>query len=104
MEDISTYKTFVSWALAGLASVIGGLFRLVIKKNADTETKLNKKWEECEARHEKSNQTVIRLSSELGELKGTVSTMDQQHQRFYEIHKKTLEALNTHSHDSPKTS
>ena len=68
-------KTQLLAAITALSGVIGFLYRIISKKHADTEGLLLTRWEECESKHAATQDKLLSMSSEVGQLKGKIEVL-----------------------------
>ena len=86
MDDLNTVTKVFSAVFVALTGAVGWMAKAFWNKSDATEKKLLKRWEECEAKHEASNNKVTELSQKVGQLEGQVMGV----QSMAELHKDVL--------------
>lgn len=70
----------VGWIISGIGAVVtalSGAVTVLWRNHVKDKERVEKKLDECESQHEESTQQLIGLSSEVGELRGKVGTLEE---------------------------
>lgn len=62
-------------AIGGLVGALGYLWRLIVKRQDKTETMLLERAQDCETKHEKTQETLLSMAAEVGKMQGTISAL-----------------------------
>lgn len=93
MDDLNTVTKVFTFALTGMVGAVGFLFRTLWNKANEHSSETNRKLEQCEEKHDKSNALVLELTGKVARLEGRFSEYDANKKELQELHLDVLKEI-----------
>ena len=78
--SIAQILTLIGAVVSALATAVGFLFKSLHSSMKAGETRLQEKLDQCEVKHEESNDKLLEVSTEMGELRGKIAGLEGMNQ------------------------